>query len=140
MGVVDYTFYADVYGGTSVAETDFPSYSARSEDVIAAMTHYRVDVDNISTFPAAIQALYRKAICAQVDFYALNGLDIAADASAGAGWSVGKVRVDGRRSSSVGAGAMAGMVSPAAKMYLEQTGLMSAKIAVAPDMPMVGWW
>lgn len=138
MSAVDYTFYTGVYMGEAATEAAFPALDARAEDIIAALTRYRVT--DLTSLPEAIQTLYKKAVCAQIDFFALNGLDIAADASAGAGWSVGKVRVDGRRSSSVGAGAMAGMVSPAAKMYLEQTGLMSAKIAVAPDMPMIGWW
>ena len=47
------------------------------------------------------------------------------------GFSVGKVRVDGKGKSSAG-GAMSASVSPAAISYLEQTGLMN------PAVPVVG--
>ena len=64
MGVVDYTFYTEVYMGTDVDETSFPALCARASDVIGAATHW-VDETTISKLPATIQTLYKKAICAE---------------------------------------------------------------------------
>ena len=70
MGVVDYTFYSTVYGGTDATQAQFPALCARASDVIGAMTHW-VDDAKILTLPALIQTLYKKAVCAQVDFFAI---------------------------------------------------------------------
>ena len=132
MGVVDYTFYSTVYGGTEADSTSFPALCARASDVIGAVTHW-VDESYILTLPALYQTLYKKAICAQVDFLAINGTD-SLNETASAGWTVGKVTVHGKASTSKG-GALSESISPLAIGYLEQTGLMN------PQVPTLeGWW
>ena len=80
-----------------------------------------------------IQTLYRLAVCSQIDFLAINGVESLSDGN-NTGFTVGKVRVEGRSGASAG-GAMSASISPAAKSYLEQTGLMN------PQVPTVdGWW
>lgn len=132
MGLVDYTFYSQVYGGTDADQASFPALCARASDVIGAVTHW-VDDATILTLPALVQTLYKKAICAQVDFLAINGMD-SLNETASAGFTVGKVTVHGKTGSAKG-GALAEMISPLAIGYLEQTGLMN------PQIPTIeGWW
>lgn len=132
MGVVDYTFYSTVYGGTDVNNTSFPALCARASDVIGAVTHW-VDENKVMNLPAPIPTLYKKAICAQIDFLAINGTD-SLNETATAGFTVGKVTVHGKAASTAG-GRMAENISPLAISYLEQTGLMN------PQVPTIeGWW
>ena len=131
MGVVDFTFYTNVYGGTDVDNTSFPALCARASDVIGAVTHW-VDDATIAKLPAILQTLYKKAICAQIDFFALNGTDVVNE-SGNAGFTVGKVTVHGKSNAS--GGKMVDSISPLAISYLEQTGLMN------PQVPCIeGWW
>jgi hypothetical protein len=132
MGVVDYQFYSDVYGGTDADETSFPALCARASDIIGAVTHW-ADENNVMTLPAPVPTLYKKAVCAQIDFLAINGTDSINETASG-GFTVGKVTVQGKASSANG-GSMAGNISPMAISYLEQTGLMN------PQVPTFnGWW
>ena len=133
MGVVDYTFYTTVYGGTDADYTSFPALCARAEDVVGAMAHWAVDETNISNLPLLHQNLYKKAICAQVDWFAINGLDSVNESDEN-GFTVGKVTVHGSSGGKSG-GKMSGNISATAIMYLEQTGLMN------PQVPTFdGWW
>ena len=129
--IVDYTFYADTYKGSEADETSFPALNAHASRVIANMTRWQVDETTIDELPALVQTLYRQAVCSQIDFLAINGVDSLTDGEGSVGFSVGKVRVDGRSKTSAG-GAMSASVSPAAISYLEQTGLMN------PAVPVVG--
>ncbi len=132
MGVVDFTFYSTVYGGTDADETSFPALCARASDIIGAATHW-VDDATILKLPALYQTLYKKAICAQVDFLAINGMDSLNETATG-GFTVGKVTVHGKASASAG-GKLYESISPLAIGYLEQTGLMN------PQVPTLeGWW
>ena len=131
MGVVDYTFYSTVYGGTDATSQTFPALCARACDVIGAVTHW-VDDATILTLPELVQTLYKKAVCAQVDFLSINGMDSLNETEDG-GFTVGKVTVHAKAKES--GGKMAGSISPLAVSYLEQTGLMN------PQVPTLeGWW
>lgn len=131
MGVVDWTFYSTVYGGTDATQATFPALCARACDVIGALTHW-VDDAAILSSPAIIQTLYKKAVCAQVDFLAINGIDSLNETETG-GFTVGKVTVHGKASNT--GGKLSESVSPLAIAYLEQTGLMN------PNVPCLdGWW
>ena len=130
MGVVDYGFYTTVYGGNDADQASFPALCARASDVIGAVTHW---ADYSTIKHPMIQLLYKKAICAQIDFFAINGTDSINETESN-GWTVGKVTVHGKVGSASG-GKMAGSISPLAIAYLEQTGLMN------PQVPTVeGWW
>ena len=140
MAIVDAAYYLTVYMGKEASECDFQALEARAEDVIGAMTRWQATADTIATLPPFQVTLVKKAICAQVDFFAVNGLDSVAGGNDN-GFTVGKVSVSGKSGSDlVRKGAMAGNISPMALMYLEQSGLMAPQVATAPDMPMVGWW
>ena len=131
MGVVDWDFYNTVYGGTDADQASFPALCARASDIIGAVTHW-VDNARIQKLPAILQMLYKKAICAQIDFLAINGMDSLNETATG-GFTVGKVTVHAK-SSSCG-GKLSESISPLAIGYLEQTGLMN------PQVPTFeGWW
>ena len=128
--IVEYSFYTDTYKGmepTVTADT-FPALYAHASRVIAAMTRFRVTEDNFSAQPSFVQTCYRLALCAQVDSLAINGVETLAAGEA-VGFSVGKVRVDGGRNASAG-GTLSASVSPAAMLYLEQSGLMNPAVPV----------
>ena len=129
--IVDFTFYHDTYMGTEADATSFPALNAHASRVIANMTRWQVDETNFDELPSMIQTLYRLAICSQIDYLAVNGVESIYDGEDTVGFSVGKVRVDGKAKASAG-GAMSASISPAAISYLEQTGLMN------PAVPVVG--
>ena len=131
MGVVDYEFYATVYMGSDAQQASFPALCARASDVIGAVTHW-VDETVISRLPAQIQTLYKKAVCAQIDFLVINGTDSLNETATG-GFTVGKVTIQGKGQS--GGGKMQESISPLAISYLEQTGLMNPQIPTFE-----GWW
>lgn len=137
MGVVDYAFYSGVYMGKEADETSFPALCARASDVIGAMTHW-LDEAKIMSLPARILTLYKKAICAQIDFFALNGVETINETGSG-GFTVGKVTVHGKQNSGGSSGGRAAdAVSPQAVLYLEQTGLMNPNVPTVGDIPFYG--
>jgi hypothetical protein len=126
--IVDYEFYANVYMGSEADSASFPALCARASDVVGAMTRW-VDVGTLTEFQLT---LYKKAICAQVDYFSVNGLDSVAGGNEH-GWTVGKVSVHGRYANqATKTGLMAGHISPMVMLYLEQTGLL------CPAVPVVG--
>ena len=128
--IVDFQYYSETYKGNEADETSFPALNAHASRVIGAITRWQVTDENFSDLPSFIQTLYKLAICSQVDFLAINGVD-SLNSGGEVGFTVGKVRVDGRAKASAG-GAMSANISPAAISYLEQTGLMN------PAVPVVG--
>ena len=129
--IVDFTYYHDTYMGTEANATSFPALNAHASRVIGAMARWQVDEDNFAELPSFIQTLYKLAICSQIDYLAVNGIESLYDGEDAVGFSVGKVRVDGKAKASAG-GAMSASISPAAVSYLEQSGLMN------PAVPVVG--
>lgn len=138
--IVDYEYYYNVYMGTEADQASFPALCARAEDVICAMTKWRATEETVNAMPPMQRTLVKKAICAQVDYFALNGLDSVAG-STDRGFTVGKVSVSGKSGSDlVRRGTMAVHISPMASMYLEQSGLMNPQVMTGPDMPLIGGW
>lgn len=137
MGVVDFEFYSGVYMGTEADAASFPALCARADDVIGALTRW-ADETKILSLPARIQTLYKKAICAQIDFFALNGVETINETGSG-GFTVGKVTVHGKQNSGGSSGGrMADAVSPQAVLYLEQTGLMNPNVPTVGVIPFYG--
>ena len=128
--IVDFAYYSGTYMGTEADVTSFPALNAHASRVIGSMTRWQVTDENFSELPSFIQTLYKLAICSQIDALAINGID-SLNSGEEVGFTVGKVRVDGKAKASVG-GAMSANVSPAAISYLEQSGLMN------PAVPVVG--
>ena len=126
--IVDFTYYYNVYMGTEADQTSFPALYAHASRMIAAMTRWQVTEDNFDPLPALVQTLYKLAICSQVDYLAINGLD-SINGGGDGGFTVGKVTVHEGSKASAG-GAMSANISPAAMLYLEQSGLMNPAVPV----------
>ena len=127
--IVDYAYYASVYHGSEADEASFPALNAHASRVISMLTRWQVNEVNFPELPTIIQTMYQLAVCSQIDFLAINGID-SMNSGDDVGFSVGKVRVDGKAKTSAG-GAMSAYVSPAAISYLEQSGLMNPAVPVA---------
>lgn len=128
--IVDYTFYTSVYMGTEAEEASFPALCSRACDVVGAMIRW-IDPE---TLTEPVLTLYKKAVCAEVDYFALNGFE-SVSGGYDRGFTVGKVSVSGKTGGELKHdGAMSSHVSPLVIMYLEQTGLLN------PAVPVVGGW
>ena len=129
--IVDYAYYTGTYMGSEVEETSFPALNAHASRVVGSMTRWQVDETNFDELPSFIQTLYKLAVCSQIDYLAVNGVESLYDGEDAVGFSVGKVRVDGKTKASAG-GARSASISPATISYLEQSGFMN------PAVPVVG--
>lgn len=116
--------------GTDATPKNFYQLNAHASRIIAAMTRWQVTEENISEQPGIVQTMYRLAVCCEIDFLALNGLE-SINSTGGGGFTVGKVTVRESAKTEKG-GAMSGNISPESIMYLEQLGLMN------PAVPVVG--
>ena len=129
MAVVDYEYYTSTYiGDPAVTEAAFPRLEARAEDAVNALIRFRA-------VPAQWEKQYQKAICAQVEYYAIYGFEAASAGLMENSFTVGKVSVTGGGASARSGGAS--MISPQAVAYLEQTGLLNPAVPVAGAR---GWW
>lgn len=138
MAMVDAEFFQLTYHGDESAMCNFDALEARAEDIVGAMTRWKVTADTIAALPAVVQLLYKKAICAQIDFFAINGLESVSGGN-DRGFTVGKVSVSSKYASEVkNSGAMSSNVAPLAVSYLEQTGLLNPSVPV--EGLRTGWW
>lgn len=133
MAIVDLEYYNDVYMGEPVADADFDRMEVRAERAVKLMTHGRAA--NYAALPAFQQSAIRDAICAQIEYYGLMGLDVAVNGETSSGWTVGKVRVDGGDANKA-TGAVS-MLCAAAVAALEQTGLLNPQV---PTLGEPGRW
>lgn len=135
MAIVTYEYYTETYMGETIAEIDFPKYEAKAERLITQITHGRAA--NYAALPAFQKQAIQEAICGQIEYYTLMGLDVSIAGETSSGWTVGKVRVDGNaKASATGA---ASMVSPSAIAALEQTGLLNPQVATIGEPPQAGY-
>ena len=124
---VCFEYYNDIYLGQEADMASFPALCARAEDIVNAMVRWQ----DPSTFSPFQMTLYKKAICAQIDYFAVNGFD-SVTGGTDRGFTVGKVSVNNGKGETAQGGAMSGSLSPLVIMYLEQSGLM------IPSVPVVG--
>lgn len=131
--IVDFSYYYNVYMGTEADQASFPALNAHASRIIGAMTRWQVDENNFFRLPSQVQTMYKLAICSQIDFLGINGVEVL-NSGSNSGFTVGKVTVHEGSKASAG-GAMSANISPAAMLYLEQSGLLN------PSVPAVdGWW
>ena len=129
MAAVTFDFYMNTYrGDPAVTEADFQRLEARAEDAVNALMRFRA-------VPAQWETLYKKAICAQVEYYAIYGIEAASAGLMENSFTVGKVSVTGGGAAARSGGAS--MISPQAVAYLEQTGLLNPTVPVSGAR---GWW
>lgn len=124
MPIVDQAYYSHEFFGEAVAETDFPKFEATAERAINSLS--RGAVAEYPRLPARFQTALKTAICEQIQYYALYGIDLASAGRQAGGFTVGKVRIDGARAGQTGA---ASTICAGAISALEQTGLLNRQVA-----------
>lgn len=124
MAIVSYEFYTNTYMGEPLSESDFPRYDARAELIIRNIT--KGATDNFDKMTSGTKEAVQNAICAQIEYFGLYGLDISVTGKTGGGFTVGKVSVQSGNQVKTGASSI---VCPAAIAYLEQTGLLNPAVA-----------
>lgn len=137
MAIVTYAYYSDTFLGETIASTDFPRAEMRAERLIAQITHGRATEQSFAALPIFQQNAVKDAICSQIEYYALNGIDVSIAGETSSGWTVGKVRVDG--SNKACATGAASMVCPSALAALEQTGLLNPQVPTLGEPPLAPW-
>ena len=132
MPLIDYVYYVSVYQGEPVDAADFPAFLRRAEDAVGALTRFQVTDETFDVLPPFVRTLYRKAICAQIEYLQEIGVNAAVTGETGManGFTVGKVHVGG--TSGRKAMSAAGVViAPTVHTLLEQTGLLSRQVGTA---------
>ena len=128
MAYITYDQFVALYGAT-IPEADFPVYATQASDLIDTITRFKiVQGGGIAALPSWVQTQVEKATAAQCLYFWQNGMETVLTGESGAGFTVGKVHVDGGAGRNTAGGAAASMVSPWTKALLGQTGLMGREI------------
>ena len=134
--IVCIDYYSNTYFGEPIAPSEFQRASAKAERAVTQITHGRAAA--YASLPDFQQAAIRDAICAQIEYYAINGTDVSINGENGCnGWTVGKVHVNGSAGNTAARSAGASMICAAAVATLEQSGLMNPQVETvgAPFAP-----
>lgn len=134
MAIACYEYYMIEYCGEPIAEAAFPRYAARAEEAIFVITRGA----DFCALPDAIKDIYRKAVCAQIEYYALQGINVATEGKEGGSgnsYTIGKISVSGQNGSSrQSEGPRAYMaIAPKARDLLEMTGLLGRHVQTVSD-------
>lgn len=127
--IVNYEWYSTEYMGTEADSASFPALCAHASRMIGLLTRWQATEETFQSLDAYTQQLVRLALCAEIDYLAINGVEVM-NGNGDGGFTVGKVSVQAKAASG-NAGAMSGKFSPATIGYLEQTGLMYPGAGVA---------
>lgn len=137
---ISYEYYTNEFMGLSVSETDFPILNAWAQNLINQITYNQVTEGSITTLPQLIQTNFKNAICAQISYLSLYGLDSMVTGAMSTGFTVGKVKIDNANNNTEKTSAKLNAVSPLAMFYLEQTGLTNPNVIVSRDNYLPIWW
>ena len=136
--IVTYAYYSDTYLGEPIAETEFPRAEAKAERAVNLITYGRAAA--FDALPQHLQSAVRDAICAQIEYYAIMGTDVSVNGdTGGAGWTVGKVHVNGGAGAAAARTGASTMLCSAAVAALEQTGLMNPQVETVGAL-YAPWW
>lgn len=127
MPYIDYAYYSEQYMGEPVDAADFPRYLRRAEEIIDNLTRYSVKEQGLDAFDDFTRDQIKTATAAQVEYYAIKGLEVATDGELPDSFTVGKVSVTSGRA---GGGGRGNAVAPKVREALEQTGLLGRGVGV----------
>jgi hypothetical protein len=122
--IVDIDYYNNVYLGETIPAAVFPQYAKRAGEAVSVITYGRVTDSNIVQYPEDVQTAYRSAVCAQIEYYAYNGISAANDNTEGSDYSIGRISVSKPNISAQEKKRGNRSVCAAAVALLETTGLM----------------
>lgn len=120
---VDEAYYTDKFEGTPVSDDKFSRISKRATEIVDALTEYQILKIGLDKFSEDVQELIKKACCAQIEYYQIEGIDVDVTGTpkSSLSYSIG----DYSRSASGGSTSrQAGRVAPSCQMFLEGTGLL----------------
>ena len=129
MAYIDYKYYSEQYVGEPLDEEAFPRYLRRAEEVIDSITRYTVKQKGLASFDDFVQEQVKTATAAQIEYYVINGLEVATDGKLPESFTVGKVPVT-TGGGSAGNGGRSNAVAPKVRAALEQTGLLNRGVGV----------
>lgn len=127
MAYITYDQYTELYGTPPLSQSDFAVYATSASDLIDSITQYRIErLGGLNALPAPIQSLVEKATGVQIMYFVQNGgLESVLSGQTGAGYTVGKVHIDGGNAGGMTQAQL--MISPMVRAMLEQTGLMGRR-------------
>ncbi|MGM0215064.1 hypothetical protein [Enterococcus sp. AZ109] len=120
---VDEDYYKTEYEGAVVGDTDFPRFAKRASELIDALTDYQIPKIGLDKFSDQVQELIKKACCAQIEYYQVEGIEVNVTGLPASAQS--ETIGDYSYSSSNGySSRQAGRVAPSCLAFLEGTGLL----------------
>lgn len=93
------TFYDEVYHGEPVPAADFPRLFVRAEETLQILT-----LGRLYTAPEPLLHTVKRALCAQIEYYVLGGIETASLGVSAGSFTTGHVSVSGAAEASAGAG------------------------------------
>lgn len=132
--IVTEEYYTETYIGEPVNTAGFPRFNKRAEDIVNHITHGRLK--DFDTFSTEVQTSVQNAICAQIEFYALNGIEVSILGDSTQGFTVGKVNV--QKGNTKALTAAQSMIAPMCFAYLECTGLLNPQVQTLDKPYMCG--
>lgn len=134
--IVTEEYYTSTYMGEAVDTAAFPRFEKRAEELVNIITKGKLK--DFDTFHESIKESVKNAICAQIEYYSMNGIETSiTGADTSQGFTVGKVTI--QKSAGVGAKALSAaqsMTAPMCIAYLESTGLLNPQVATF-DIPCI---
>lgn len=127
MAYIDFAYYSKQYMGEPVEEAEFPRYLLRAEEIIDSVTRFEIKRNGLDVFDEFTREQIKTATAAQVEFYAIKGLEVATDGELPESFTVGKVSVT---NGSAGGGGRSKAVAKKVITALEQTGLLGRGVGV----------
>lgn len=129
--LVDDVYYSNKYFGEPVPAAVFGRYSKRAEEAVFAITRGRVTEDNIGQYPERLQTAYRSAVCAQIEYYAYNGIGAANDGASDSDYTLGRISVSKPAAGASSQKRENRAVCAQAVALLETVGLLSPVVPVS---------
>lgn len=132
--IVTEEYYNNTYIGEAVETTAFPRFNKRAEELVNHITHGHLkDFENFSD---ELKTSVQNSICAQIEFYALNGIEVSIIGDSAQGFTVGKVSM--QKDTTKGVKASQSMIAPMCFAYLECTGLLNPQVQTLDKPYMCG--
>lgn len=132
--IVDTNYYDNAFLGEPVPAAVFERYAKRAEEAVAAVTYNRVTEDNIERYPEYVQTAYKSAVCAQIEYYAYNGISSANDGASDSDYTLGRISVSKPNISAQEKKRGNRRICASAVSLLELTGLMNPNVPVFGGM------
>ena len=128
MAYITFEEFSALYGDL-IPEAQFSQYATAASDIIDIVTRWSIEQrGGFASLPASLQAKVTKATAAQIVYTEqAGGVDAVLSGQSGAGYTVGKVHIEGSASGQASNRAVQ-MVSPMVVALLEQTGLMERSV------------